>query len=127
MIIGIGTDIVKIERMTQALERHGHRFARRLLTASEYELFCRQVRPEAFLAKRFAVKEAAAKALGTGFSQGVSWQHIALDHDELGAPLLILTERAAELQKIKGISLLHVSLADEQDYVVAFVTLSGEG
>ena len=125
MILGIGTDIVEIVRMSQALDNIGARFARRILTDNEMLEFDRHRSPAAFLAKRFAVKEAAAKALGTGFAQGVSWQHIEVTHDELGAPGLKFNGRALELQRQKAISRLHVSLADERAYVVAYVILEG--
>ena len=123
MILGIGTDIVEIARMSQALDNFGARFARRILTEEEMLEFDRQSAPEVFVAKRFAVKEAAAKALGTGFSHGVSWHHIEVTHDELGAPGLKFSGKALELQQQKGISNLHVSLSDERDYVVAYVIL----
>ncbi len=123
MILGIGTDIVEVIRMKQALENFGDRFATRILTANEMIEYSAHHSPEAFLAKRFAVKEAAAKALGTGIAKGVSWQHIELGHDELGAPKLFFSARALELQQQKGISSLHISLADEREYVVAFVIL----
>ncbi len=127
MILGIGTDIVEVARIEQALERLGRRFARRILSDQELEEFDDHRMPERFLAKRFAVKEAAAKALGTGIAQGVSWQHIAVSHNELGAPLLLFSERAQQLQKEKGITSLHVSLSDEQNHVVAFVILESRG
>ena len=123
MILGIGTDIVEIARMSQALDNFGARFARRILTEEEMLEFDRHSAPEVFVAKRFAVKEAAAKALGTGFSHGVSWHHIEVTHDELGAPGLKFSGKALELQQQKGISNLHVSLSDERDYVVAYVIL----
>ncbi len=124
MILGIGTDIVRIDRMMQALSRHPQRFAARILSARELERFNRHAQPARFLAKRFAVKEAAAKALGTGIAQGVSWQHIDLEHDSLGAPRLCLTDRALALSQQQGVTAMHISLSDEKEYVVAFVVLS---
>ena len=125
MILGIGTDIVEVVRMADALEEFGPRFARRILSPNELLEFDQHNAPEVFLAKRFAVKEAAAKALGTGFSQGVSWQHIEVTHNELGAPGLRFSGRAKELQDQKEAVNLHVSLADERAYVVAYVVLEG--
>ncbi len=124
MILGIGTDIVRVDRMEQALSRYPQRFAARILSARELERFNSHQQPERFLAKRFAVKEAAAKALGTGIAQGVSWQHIDLEHDPLGAPRLCLSDRALALSQQKGVTAMHISLSDEKDYVVAFVILS---
>ncbi|MGI0115928.1 holo-ACP synthase [Zooshikella sp. RANM57] len=124
MIIGVGTDIVKIERIADVELRLGARFARRILTPSELQRYQSHPKPTAFLAKRFAVKEAAAKALGTGIAQGVSWQHIHINNNDLGAPILHFSDRALIMLEKLGGKHCHVSLADEQDYVVAFVVLS---
>ena len=123
MIVGIGTDIVKIERIAGSCERLGRRFAERILTLEELESWSSQRRPEVFLAKRFAVKEAAAKALGTGLGQGVSWQHISYRHDDLGKPLLELAGAAQQRADQLGVKAVHLSLSDEVDTVVAFVVL----
>jgi holo-[acyl-carrier protein] synthase len=123
MIFGIGTDIVRVGRMQQDLERFGERFAERILTDKELEEF-RAVKNRAhFLAKRFAAKEAAVKALGTGFSQGIHLREISVGHDALGKPLLELSGRALAYAREQGISHTHVSVSDEADHAVAFVTL----
>ena len=123
MIFGIGTDIVRVARMQQDLDRFGDRFAERILTDKELEEF-RAVRNRAhFLARRFAAKEAAVKALGTGFSQGIHLREISVGHDALGKPLLELTGRALEFARAQGIECAHISLSDETDHAVAFVTL----
>jgi len=124
MIVGIGTDLIKIARIAASLEKLGDRFARRILTEQEFVAFSGSALPASFLAKRFAAKEAAAKALGTGISQGVSWQHMAITHDEWGGPLLHFSDRAAELATLRGATTRHISLSDEKDYAVAFVVLS---
>ena len=124
MIRGIGTDIVNIARIQKILQRYGENFARRILTPDELVIYSQSSRQAVFMAKRFAVKEAAAKALGTGIGRGISWQHISIDHDQLGAPLLLFTDRALELQRQKKSQHRHVSLADEIDHVIAFVVLS---
>jgi holo-[acyl-carrier protein] synthase len=123
MIVGIGTDIVHTSRIKASLERLGQRFAERILTVDELQQWHDHSRPEVFLAKRFAVKEAASKALGTGLGQGVSWQHIGLEHNDLGAPLLVLTGQAQHRAAQLGVNHLHVTLSDEVDTVVAFVVL----
>lgn len=123
MIYGIGTDIVRVARIRESLERYGDKFARRLLTPDEFEDFQRDPRPAHFLAKRFAAKEATVKALGTGFSAGINPRLIGVTHDAHGKPMLVYLERAAELCRDLGITASHISIADEEDHAVAFVTL----
>ena len=126
MIFGIGTDIVRVARMQQSLDKHGERFARRILTEHELTGYQRTNKPANYLAKRFAAKEATAKAMGTGFRNGLSLKHINVGHDAQGKPLLEFSGLAAEFMDEKGINEAHVSLADEQEYAVAFVTLIKE-
>jgi holo-[acyl-carrier protein] synthase len=123
MIFGIGTDIVRVARMQQDLDRFGDRFAERILTVNEMQEFRRNASKANFLARRFAAKEAAVKALGTGFSQGVQLHDIEVSHDAQGKPLLEFRGRAGEFMREKSITISHISLADEQDHAVAFVTL----
>lgn len=123
MIFGIGTDIVAIARIEEGLERHGDRFAERILADSELEGFRSAARPASYLAKRFAAKEAMAKALGTGFRDGLSLRHIAVGHDVKGRPLIEVSGRAEELCRELGIGARHLSISDEHEYAVAFVTL----
>ncbi len=126
MIAGIGTDIVEILRMQQSLERLGERFAKRILSSAEFTEFSAlktQKNHARFLAKRFAAKEAAVKALGTGFSQGISMQHISVIHDELGKPELLFNEVARQLLDEKKIKTMHLSIADEHHYAIAYVVL----
>lgn len=122
MIVGIGTDIVQVSRIQQSLDRLGEAFARRILTDSELATFKASNQPAAFLAKRFAAKEAAAKALGTGIGR-VSFQHLEVSNDPAGAPKLKFHGYAQELQMMKAINHLHLSLSDEKDNAVAFVVL----
>ncbi len=126
MIFGIGTDIVRVARMQQSLDKHGERFARRILTEHELVGYQRANKPANYLAKRFAAKEATAKAMGTGFRNGLSLKHINVEHDDQGKPLLEFNGLAAEFMKQQGIHEAHISLADEQEYAVAFVTLIKE-
>lgn len=124
MIFGIGTDIVHIERMRENLEKYGDKFAQRILTNTELDEFLEKNNKAAFLAKRFAAKEATAKAMGTGFSQGLSLHHIGVGHDAAGKPILDFLDVAESFIKENKIKQTHLSLADERDYAVAFVTLS---
>ncbi|WP_263078794.1 holo-ACP synthase [Endozoicomonas sp. Mp262] len=126
MIAGIGTDIIRVSSIKAIIERHGERFARRILLDPELAAYRKAANPAAFLAKRFAAKEAAAKALGTGIGK-VSFQHLEVSNDEKGAPLLTLHGYAAELQKARGITRCHLTLSDETDNAVAFVVLETAG
>ena len=123
MIFGIGTDIVRVSRLKRDLERFGVRFAERILTDDELAEYHQKENKAHFLARRFAAKEAAAKAMGTGFAQGLQLRHIGVGHDALGKPTLIFTARASEFIEERGITTAHISLADEEDHAVAFVTL----
>ena len=122
MIIGIGTDIVNINRIAESLERTGERLARRILTDAEFTIFQEKQNSAAFLAKRFAAKEAAVKALGTGIGR-VSWQDLNVSNDDHGAPLLAASGNAAEIMLERGATQLHLSLSDEEDVALAFVIL----
>jgi holo-[acyl-carrier protein] synthase len=124
MIFGIGTDIVRVARMQQNIERHGERFAERILTDAELGDYHRDARKAHFLAKRFAAKEAAAKAMGTGFRDGLALGNIGVAHDAAGKPFLEFNGCAADFVRTRGITAAHVSLADEEDHAVAFVTLT---
>jgi len=125
MIYGIGTDIVRVSRMQKNIEQHGDKFSRRILSDSELEDYAVSVRPAHFLAKRFAAKEATAKAMGIGFSRGMSLRDIGVGHDENGKPTLEYFARAQELISELGIGAGYISIADEDDHAVAFVTLLG--
>lgn len=125
MLVGIGTDIAKITRFEAILARRGHAFCHRVLTPLEQQALQQTKHKAAFLAKRFAAKEAALKALGTGLRQGLSWQHIEISNDELGKPQLSFSAQAAELAAALGVQKTHLSLSDEQDLALAFVVLEG--
>jgi len=123
MIHGIGTDLVTVSRIASVVERFGERFARRILHADEMPQWRAHSAPVRYLAKRFAVKEAAVKALGTGERAGVLLRDFQVSHDELGKPLLSVTGAAAERCSKVGVTALHVSISDEGDLVNAFVIL----
>jgi holo-[acyl-carrier protein] synthase len=125
VIRGIGTDLVEIARIEQSLSRWGEKFAQRILDTDELEEFRSARRQANFLAKRFAAKEAAVKALGTGMRQGVHFRQIKVAHNESGAPILLLTGRASAIAITNGVSKHHLSITDEKDYAVAFVVLTG--
>jgi holo-[acyl-carrier protein] synthase len=123
-VLGLGTDIVEIARIEAQLERGGDRLAKRVLTEAEYARFQTLSEPARFLAKRFAAKEAAAKALGTGIGRGVSFQHIHISNNADGAPLLEFSDGACQRLETLGAKRALLSIADERHYAVATVVLS---
>ncbi len=126
MIVGIGTDIVSIARMADSISAQGDKLAQRLLTPEELNEYLACKQQAAFLAKRFAAKEAAVKALGTGFSNGITWRQVFVSHNSLGAPQLNFREQAAAQAKTLGASRQHLSLSDEAEHAVAFVILESD-
>jgi holo-[acyl-carrier protein] synthase len=126
MIFGIGTDVVKLERVEATLARFGEHFVRRLLLPEELAEYPR-ARPHArqsrFLAMRFAAKEAVVKALGTGFANGMWIRDVGIRSDPLGKPELIWSARGRALCARLGVGAGHVSLTDEAGLVVAFAVL----
>jgi holo-[acyl-carrier protein] synthase len=127
MILGVGTDLCDIGRIERALERFGERFARRILVASEMERFRRHRKPAAYLAKRFAAKEALSKALGTGIHAPVSWHNIWVENASSGRPSLGFSAALAAYLKERKIASVHVSLTDEIGMACAFVVVEGPG
>jgi holo-[acyl-carrier protein] synthase len=126
MILGIGTDLVQISRIAVALARWGEKFASRILAESELAQF--RMNPNAaFLAKRFAAKEAVAKALGTGMRLGVNFPQIAVVGKPGYRPKISMTGAAAERARSMGVVSSHLSISDEQEYALAFVVLEGLG
>lgn len=123
MIAGIGIDLATISRVTKVHARFGDRFARRILNDAEWPAYQSHSNPARFLTKRFAAKEAAVKALGTGERNGVLLKDFYLQHDELGKPLLKVSGEASKLCLKHGISDFWVTLTDEGDTVAAFVVL----
>ncbi|MGS0673609.1 holo-ACP synthase [Shewanella sp. 0m-4] len=129
MIVGLGTDIVEIARIEERIPAAGDaalltcRLAKRVLTEAEFTLFIASSHPGRYLAKRFAAKEAAAKALGTGIGRGVSFQHIEISNNENGAPLIAFSDGAAQRLALLGGKHAHISIADEVHYATATVIL----
>ena len=124
MILGIGHDIVDIARIETALEKHGERFLQR--TFSDEEVALAEARREAghyaaTLAKRFAAKEAALKALGTGHADGVYLKDVSVTVNEAGAPSLVLFGGA--LAALPDGARMHVSLSDELPFASAYVVI----
>jgi len=124
MIIGVGVDLCEIERIREAISRHGDHFAQRILATderTEFDSLTQSMRPP-FLAKRFAAKEAVAKALGTGIGRGLGFHDITITHDELGKPMVSLTSENQALKDALSYR-IHLSISDERTHAVAFCTI----
>ena len=121
MVLGLGTDLIEIERVQQSLARFGERFMHRVFTEGEIA-YCQQKKHAAeSFAARFAAKEAAAKALGTGIAHGISWREIEVQRNPGERPTLHLTGRAAERAKAMGVRHLQLSLTHSNDVAMAVV------
>ena len=126
MIYGVGTDVVEIARIENALARFGERFARRILCESEFNRFKSHRLPAAYLAKRFAAKEAFAKALGTGIHAPANWQGVWVKSLPSGQPVLEFSDSLSQFLSRRGVSKAHVSLSDERGIALATVILECE-
>ena len=121
MIIGLGTDIAELERIRAAHERFGHHFLQKILTPEELDDMPSY--PTAWLAGRFAAKEAAVKALGTGFTRGISFTDIEIRRGAQGQPLLSLLGPAREHASYLGVQKNHISISHGRHSAVAVVIL----
>ena len=123
-VVGVGTDIVQIKRLEVMSDPALTRLAKRVLTPKEHLKYLSLKFPVPFLAKRWAGKEAAAKALGTGIADGVSFQHMDIESLPSGQPILKLTGVALNKALALKANDWHISLSDEAEYATAFVVLS---
>jgi holo-[acyl-carrier protein] synthase len=123
MIFGVGTDIVELSRVHAAYDRFGEKFAQRILMDEEMELYRCSKRRVRFLAMRFAGKEAAVKAMGTGFAHGVWLRDVGIISNDWGRPLLVWSERGRRVCERLGIGDGHVSLTDEAGLIMAFAVV----
>lgn len=121
MIVGLGLDLAEIDRFRQALVRCGDRIERRILTCAE-RAAVRGDRAR-YLASRFAAKEAAAKALGTGIGEAVSWHSLEVVSTDSGRPELRLRGTAAALAHARGVVAVHLSLTHTREHAAAVVVL----
>lgn len=117
MILGIGNDIVEVARIKSILTRYPQRFLDRVFTPHEQQYCLRRKEPALHLAGRFAAKEAIVKALGTGFSQGLSWLDFEIQNDPKGKPVVAFSPFAKELL---GDLNLHISISHCHQYATAF-------
>ena len=123
MIYGVGTDLVDIERVKKILSKNRDGFIKRVLSEHEQALFANKAESAAYCAKRFAAKEAFAKALGTGIGKTVSFQDLTIRNNENGKPHFIPSEKLRLYLLEKGINQAHLSISDESQNAVAFVIL----
>ena len=121
MIYGIGTDIVERARIEKLWDEHGQAFAKRILTKYELDALAKQTKNSAaFITKRFAAKEAIAKALGTGFRDQVLITQVGIETDPNGKPQVAFYGITKQFVATLGVAQVHISISDEADYVVAF-------
>ena len=123
MIYGIGTDLVDIERVKKILSKNRDGFVKRVLSEHEQALFANKADSAAYCAKRFAAKEAFAKALGTGIGKTVSFQDLTVRNNENGKPHFIPSEKLRLYLVEKGINQAHLSISDESQNAIAFVVI----
>ena len=116
---GIGIDVVEVERIGDAIARHGESLLARLFTPAERAYCAAKKFPAIHYAARFAAKEAVAKALGTGIGQHANWLDLEVTHDAAGAPKLVLHAAAAEFAKSHGIAEVHISLTHTKSHAAA--------
>ncbi len=126
MIIGIGVDLVKIDRLDRAGKNH-QGFLERVFTDHEREYCSRQKYPAQHYAGRFAAKEALLKAIGTGWSAGVKWTDMEVLHGDGGGPIVHVSGRVKDLMDLKGVKQIFLSYSHDEGYAVAQVVLVGTG
>ena len=126
MIYGVGTDLIEIGRIEKVLKRFGERFARRILCESELKRFRAHKQPVAYLAKRFAAKEAFTKALGTGIHAPANWHGVWVVNLKSGKPVLEFSPPLKEFLRERKIGKSHLSLTDEKEIASATVILECE-
>ncbi len=130
MILGVGTDLANIERITGTLERFGDRFRNRVFTDTEQAKAERRKDVAGTYAKRWAAKEACSKALGTGLRMGISWKDMSVENLETGQPVMSVTgwaaERLAQMTPPGHEATIHVSLTDDHPWAQAFVVIESK-
>ncbi|WP_208433881.1 holo-ACP synthase [Bartonella taylorii] len=127
MIVGLGNDLIDIRRIERMLIRYGDRFVQRIFTDIEQTKSENLQKRSSSYAKRFAAKEACAKALGTGIARGVSWKDMGVDNLSSGKPIMKLTDRAQiQLQKLLPPhyeAIIHLSITDDFPWAQAFIII----
>ncbi|MDH4228652.1 MAG: holo-ACP synthase [Nitrospirota bacterium] len=125
MILGVGMDLVKRQRIVDAIERHGERFKKRIFTEGERTYSDKKPHAPLHYAGMWAVKESLVKALGTGFRDGIAWRDIEVGHDPMGKPEVTLSGKALERAEFLGVVRVHCSITHDTDWSAAQVVLEG--
>lgn len=125
-VVGIGLDLVKIDRVRALADRWQERFLHRLFTEAERQHCLKKASPYASLAGRFAVKEAVLKALGTGWIGGVRWVDIQVLNDSAGRPVATADGHVRTLLNNAGVTGIHVSLSHDSEYAIAEAMLTSD-
>lgn len=121
MILGLGTDLVEVARIGKSISAYGDKFTHRVFTAVEREYAGSKANSTERYAARFAAKEAALKAMGTGLRNGLSWTQIEVSNDEAGKPSLQLTGKAQTVASNLGVRRIWLSLSHTRDCATAVV------
>src|SRR5712675_1738998 len=124
-VIGIGVDVIECSRIQHSIERFGDRFLHRVFTEGEIEYSMSMKFPERHLAARFAGKEAAAKAFGTGIGKATGWRNIDIRKKEIGEPFLVFSGPAETFAAERGVASALISLSHTENYAVACAVLQG--
>jgi holo-[acyl-carrier protein] synthase len=123
MVLGVGVDIIEVERIRASHERFGERFLKRILRPDEIAYCFTHAQPAPFLAARFAAKEAISKALGTGIGSQLGWQDMEVKRKESGEPYVVLHGPGQELLAKRGARMVHLSLSHTTAHAAAVAVL----
>lgn len=124
LIAGIGIDLVKIQRIQEAVQKWDQRFLNRIFTPLEIQYCYERPNPFLHLAGRFAVKEAVFKSLGTGWRRGVRWTDIEVVNEPSGKPVLSVGGQVKQFMADLRVSEIHVSISHDSDYAIGQVVLA---
>ena len=125
MIIGIGTDVVSIQRIEKAVHRFGERFIKKVFTDEEAKACKNKKDRSSFLASRFAAKEAVLKAFGTGISNGIGFKDVEVSREQGKRPEIILHGKGKEIAGTLGVKDIHLSISHDAGLAVAFAVIEG--
>ncbi|MEJ2754953.1 MAG: holo-ACP synthase, partial [Gammaproteobacteria bacterium] len=118
-VLGVGVDVVAISRVEKVIARHGDRFAKRVLSASEWPSYMERTQRGHYVAKQFAAKEAISKALGTGIAAGITFHQLVVLRDAAGAPTVSVQEAAQQRLWQLGGTRVQLSISDDADWALA--------